>query len=203
MREMEQQSFLSIEFSRPRGLRWAWTQSSLLVRFVSHGEFCPIEFHDHAASLANTASFLSRDPSDPLRGNGVTAAFLQQVEPAPPPAEIPSEVSTQRRLQRCRPHLGASVRHYGRPAAHQQDRDSAVQRYLPVLAGPLAVPGPVHLAPIPQTDEYSVCPSAGHLTRSIARSTLSSAQTAHYSHLRSRFGGTDRLRETAICSRWV
>src|SRR6516162_3556759 len=32
----------------------------------------------------------------------------------------------------------------------KQDRDSAVQRYLPVLAGPLAVPRPLHLAPFLQ-----------------------------------------------------
>ena len=94
---MEQQSFFSIEFSWPRGLKRLWTQSSLLVRFVSRGDFCRIGFHDRAASLAKTAAFLSRDPFDSLRGHGAVAAFLQQTGSAAPAAEIPSDVSTQPR----------------------------------------------------------------------------------------------------------
>ena len=193
--------FLNIEFSWPRGLKRSWTQSSLLVRFVSESEFGPIGFHDHAASLANTASFLSRDPSDPLRGNGAVAAFLQQAGPSAPPAEIPSDVSAQCRLRCCRLHLGAFVCHHGRPATHQQDRNSAVQRYLPVLAGPLAVSRPVYPAPIPQRDESAVRPPTRHLARPIARSTISSAQTADYPHFRSGFRSPDRLWQTAICPR--
>jgi hypothetical protein len=47
---------------------------------------------------------------------------------------------------------GSALRCPGGPAAHPQDRNSAVQRYLSVLAGPPAVPRPVHLATIPQAE---------------------------------------------------
>src|SRR5215472_11167545 len=200
---MKRRFWSGLEFWRLASANWLWTQSYLLGRFVSKGEFPSIGFRNHAASLANPAPFLSRDPFDPLRGNGAVTAFLPQAGSSSPLTEIASYAPAQCRLPCRRPHRGASVGRHGWPATDLQDRDSAVQRYLPIPVGPLAVPRPVHLAPIPQTDEYPVRASARHLARSIARSTLSSAQTADCPHLRSRFGGADRLRPTAICSRRV
>src|SRR5215470_3853395 len=161
-----------------------------------------LAFH-HAEGLKNTASEVCRASSHPLRWHGAVTAFLQQAPVALAASAFSQDASATRQLSSLRSDFGSPVRHHGGPATHQQDRDSAVQRYLPVLAGPLAVPRPVYPTPIPQTGEYPVRPSACQLARSIARSTLSSAQTADYPHLRSGFGGPDRLRQTAICSRRV
>src|SRR6516162_1219334 len=163
---MKRRFWPGIEFSRFQSSDWLWTQSYLLGRFVSQEEFGAIGFRDHAASLANTGSLLSRDPSDSLRGISIVAAFLQQAGSASPPPEVPSYAPAQRQLHYGRSHLGPLVCHQGRTPTHQQDRDSAVQRHLPVLAGPLAVPRPVYPAPIPQPSHYPLRPSARQLARS-------------------------------------
>src|SRR5215831_2692760 len=178
-------------------------QSVLFGRFVEQmREALFLAFH-HAEGLKNTASEVCRASSHPLRWPGAVAAFLQQAPVALAASAFSQDASATCQLPSLRSDWGSPVRHHGGPATHQQDLDSAVQRYLPVLAGPLAVPRPVYPAPIPQTNQYPLGPSACQLARSIARSTLSSAQTADYPHLRSGFCGPDRLRQAAICSRRV
>src|SRR6516225_1095939 len=110
---MKRRFWPGIEFSRFQSSDWLWTQSYLLGRFVSQEEFGAIGFRDHAASLANTGSLLSRDPSDSLRGIGTVAAFLQQAGSASPPPEVPSYAPAQRQLHYGRSHLGPLVCHQG------------------------------------------------------------------------------------------
>ena len=190
-------------FSKLRRYYQRLAQSVLLVRFVTSiaETFC-LAWH-HAERLANTASGIRRNPSHPLCWDGTTAAFLQQTPAALAPPEACQLSATQCRLPPLRPDSGALVRHHGGPATRQQDRNSAVQRYLPVFAGPLALPRPVYLAPIPPTNEYPLRPSARPLARSMARSTPSSAPTANHPQVRSRFCRPDRLRQTTIRSRGV
>src|SRR5215470_5512543 len=192
------QGSVNIEFSKGLSYNSCCTQSSPLVMFVCKAKSSVPSSNHHAPGLANTAPLLLRDSSHSLRRNGPVAAFLQQAGTSPLVAAIPEDVAMQRRLSSLRPHPGSALRCHGRHAAHQQDRNSAVQRHLPVLAGARAVPRPVHLAPIPQADESPLRPSARHLARPLASSTVCSAQKANRPHLRSRFCGPDRLWQTAI-----
>src|SRR6516165_10497718 len=200
---MKQRTLPGIEFAGALSRQLVSSQSYLLGRFVKWAARAWHRVSDHAPRLENTAPFLRRDPPHSLRGNGPLAAILQQTQAALVAPKLCQAAATEPQLSSLRFHPGAVVRHHGRTPTHQQDRNSAVQRYLPVLAGPLAVPRPVHLAPIPEREEYPIRPSARQLARSMARSTPSSAPTANHPQVRSRFCRPDRLRQTTIRSRRV
>src|SRR5207249_4077936 len=87
---MGQGSLPNIEFSQTLGYKWPCTQSSLLVVFVCKAKICAQLFDYHAEGLANTASFLPRDPSDSPRRDGAVAAFLQPDRASSSAATIPS-----------------------------------------------------------------------------------------------------------------
>src|SRR5215831_3301229 len=160
MREIEKHNMQYVAFTVFPRYFWCVPQSVLFGRFVEQmREALFLAFH-HAEGLKNTASEVCRASSHPLRWHGAVAAFLQQAPLALAASAFSQDASATRQLPSLRSDWGSPVRHHGGPATHQQDRDSAVQRYLPVLAGPLAVPRPVYPAPIPQTNQYSLGPSA-------------------------------------------
>src|SRR5256885_1621135 len=137
---MRLQLLRNLEFSQSVGYKGTCTQSSLLVTFVYKPEIPVRRLAHHAQSPANTASLLLRDPSNPLRGNGTAAAFLQQAGPAPFVAAMDTNPSPQCRLSSLRPHPRSSVCHHGWPATHQQNRDSSL------------FSRSIHLAPLPEAD---------------------------------------------------
>ncbi len=176
------------------------SQSVLLVRFVKslHDRF-GLALH-HAQGLENTAAGVRRNPSHPLWWDGAVAAFLQQAPTALADPEPHQSSPTPCRLSSLRSDSGLAVRHHGRIATHQQDRDSAVQRSLPLLARSLLLSRSDYPAPIPQAAHPPGHPPTGRPARPTSSSIVPFTQTANHPHLRSRFGSTDRLWETAICS---
>ena len=104
----------------------AFPQTVLLGRFVELSSEALFRAGHHAERPENTASGICRTPSHSLRGHGAVAAFLQQAPIASAASALPQGVATACRLSSLRSDPGAAVRHHGRPAAHQQNRDSAV-----------------------------------------------------------------------------
>src|SRR6516165_5113771 len=139
---MKQRALPGVEFARALSRQLVSSQSYLLGRFVKWAARAWHRVSDHAPRLENTAPFLRRDPPHSLRGNGPLAAILQQTQAALVAPKLCQAAATEPQLSSLRFHPGAVVRHHGRTPTYQQDRNSAVQRYLPVLAGPLAVPDP-------------------------------------------------------------
>ena len=92
-------------------------------------------------------------------GEGSSCSDFYQAQAALVAPELCEATATECQLSPLRFHLGTVVRHHGWPATDQQDRNFAVQRHLPVLAGPLAFSGPVYPAPIPQADGFRLHPS--------------------------------------------
>src|SRR5438552_2147867 len=200
---MGQGSLPNIEFSQALGYKWPCTQSSLLVVFVCKAKICAQLFDYHAEGLTNTASVLSRDSSDSLRGNGTAAAFLQQARTSPSVAAMDTHTPAQRRLPSLGSHFGPPLCDHGGPATHQHNRHLAIQRNLPFLAWPSSFSRSVHVAPLPEAGASQGHSSTGGLARPLANPVVSLAEAAHDFNLRSRFGGAHRLRQTAVCSRGV
>ena len=166
---MEQPSLPKIELPQAMGFEGPCTQSYLLGRFVCRQEIHDVFLRRYAQSLANIAPLLPGDPSHSLWWDGAVAAFLQQAGASAFVTTIAADLATQRRLSALRPRAGFALHHHGWPAAHQQNRDPAIQRNLSLLVGTPSVSGSVYPTPIPETDEYPVRPPTRHLARSIAR----------------------------------
>src|SRR2546428_3928386 len=147
---MGQGSLPNIEFSQTLGYKWPCTQSSLLVVFVCKAKIRAQLFDQHAQGLANTASFLSRDSSDSLRGNGTAAAFLQQARTSASVAAMDTHTPAQCRLPSLGSHFGPPLCDHGGPATHQQNRHLSIQRKLPFLSWPSSFFPPVPVAPLPE-----------------------------------------------------
>src|SRR5688500_1852325 len=105
----------------------------------------------NAKRLANIASGVRRLFADSLRRPDPFAAFLQPPRSAPPFAALCPNFQTPGRVSPGRPPARAALRNHGRSAAHQQDRDPAIQRHLPVAARPGAFPRSVHSAALLET----------------------------------------------------
>src|SRR6266699_6408863 len=169
---MGQGSLPNIEFSQTLGYKWPCTQSSLLVVFVCKAKICAQLFDQHAQGLANTASVLSRDSSDSLRGNDTAAAFLQQARTSPSVAAMDTHTPAQCRLPSLGSHFGPPLRDHGGPATHQQNRHLAIQRNLPFLAWPSSFSRSVHVAPLPEAGASQGHSSTGGPPRPLANQVV-------------------------------
>src|SRR5947208_141826 len=175
------ESQAKIGFSTAFGYNCVVSQSYLLGRFV---KWRPKAFRadlDHAQGLANIASRLRGHPPHSLWRNGPLASFLQQTPTALATSELRQNPAASGRVSPLRSDPGSGVHHHRRPATHQQHRDPAIQWDLPLLAGSVAVSRPVHLAPLPQTDESAVHPSTRDLARPAARSATGTKQPRYRS----------------------
>jgi len=98
----------------------------------------------------------------------------------------------------ARPHPRLALRRHGRPAPDQQDGDPAIQRRVPLVAGAVPVPRPVHAPAVSQTTDAQRHPAPRGPARPAAACALSGAEAAHLVDLRSGFRRADRLRQTPI-----
>ena len=199
---MKQRTLPGIEFARALSRQLVSSQSYLLGRFVKWAARAWHRVSDHAPRLENTAPFLRRDPPHSLRGNGPLAAICNKLSCA----------GCSKTMSSCRhgaPIIILAISSWRCCPPSWPDSDVPTRQKFCSTTVP-SCPGwasrgsrPVHLAPIPEREEYPIRPSARQLARSMARSTLSSAPTANPAHPRSPFGGPHRLWPTAICSRRV
>ena len=175
------------------------SQSVLLVRFVKslHDRF-GLALH-HAQGLENTAAGVRRNPSHPLGGMVLLQRFCNKL----------------RLRWLIQNHIKVPQRH-----ADYLPSDLILALLYAIMAGcdastrprfcrttepssPCSV-SPAFPIKLPCADSSSGSPPGHPPTGRPARPTSSSivpfTQTANHPHLRSRFGSTDRLWETAICS---
>ena len=177
----------------------AVAQSSLLGSGMPQ-TFKPIfSIAKHGKRPANTAFILSRYSSNSLRGNDPSAAFLQQAQTALANSEICQDSSMPCQLSPFRSDPCSSLRHHGRIAKNQQDRNPAIQRGVPFLAGTFPVSRSIYLTALPQ----KVIPQSHSANRRVTRPTSSPviylAPAPKHPGLRFRFGGPNDLWKTPVC----
>jgi hypothetical protein len=182
------------------GYKVAWTHSVLIGRKKSKAKTLSCFPYNHAQRPANTASGLPGDPSDPLRWDGIVAAFLQQAGTPSWLLTIHSAAASQCQLPSFRFDPGSVVLDYGWTATHQQNRDLAIQRYLSFLVGLASISGPVYPASLSQADAGPSDPPTGGSTRSTAFAVILLAQTTNDSNLRLGLGRPDGLRPHSMGS---
>ena len=175
------------------------TQTSLLGNFASPPKAWPIFLPGDVERPANTAIFLRRYPTDPLRRFGADSAFLQTAclaTAAAAPSEDPSSLG---RLPFRRPDSGSPLRDDRRPATDQQDRHPPIQRNLPFPPRAGLLSRPIDAAALSQTSLPRLHPPTGGSPRSAALPIVLRAVGPNQFDLRPRFGGVDRLRQATVC----